>query len=77
MYTLAVVILTLVIAWATFYGVLRLAIYAAKHESDEFRGCGLTSSLRDRMPGTVIKPEGGAAARRSAAGAIVVVRGQR
>ena len=61
MYTLTVVLLTLAIAWTIAYGVFRLAIYAAAHERDEFRGCGLTSSLKDPIPGTVILAEGDAA----------------
>jgi len=92
MYTLVVVLLTLVIAWTIFYGVFRLAVYAAEHERDEFRGCGLSGRLEDRSPGTVIVAEravatasdlgpedpadDAAAARRRAGGAIVIGGGQ-
>jgi len=61
MYTLAVVLLTLVIAWSIAYGVLRLAIYAAAHERDAFRRSGLTASLKDPIAVKVDQVEGEAA----------------
>jgi len=62
MYTLVVVLLTLVIAWTIFYGLFRMAVYAAEHERDEFRGCGLSGMLEERSPGTVIVAERGVVA---------------
>jgi len=61
MYTLTVVLLTLVIAWSIAYGVFRLAIYAAAHERDEVRGSGLTASLKDPVAVTLVQAEGEAA----------------
>ena len=80
MYTLCVVLLTLVIAWTVFYGVFRLAVYAAEHETDRFSGCGLTASLKDRITDAAVTTSAQglqdpgdtpAAARRGAAGAAV------